>query len=222
MAEPSAAASPAADFRRRRFEQHGVVESGGPRDGVGGRTGGGKRGGGFAGKPREVLLHGLEFSDRSLEGDALIGVSDAERQDRLQRAGGLHAAHGRAHQHQRRLHRSRRARARWRSVSRARSVTLFDGVAGEILAVADAAIGGLDQSDRRAFVAGCDDRDVFRIRWRREFRWRVRSSVPSAFNVIRSRGRAGATVMAPAGAAMPARASSHPASSVSASGTGSA
>ena len=38
---------------------------------------------------------------------------------------------------------------------------------------------------------------------------------------MRSRGRAGATVIAPAGAAMPARASSQPAISVSASGTGS-
>src|SRR5450759_1225628 len=46
--------------------------------------------------------------------------------------------------------------------------------------------------------------------------------LPSAFNTMRSRGRAGATVIAPAGAAMPARASSHPAISVSASGTGTA
>ena len=71
------------------------------RDRVGGRTGGGERRRGLAGKPREVLLHRLEFADRPLEGDALVGVSDAHRQDRFQRAGDLHAAHDGAHQHQR-------------------------------------------------------------------------------------------------------------------------
>ena len=79
---------------------------------IGGRTGGGKRGGGFAGKPREILLHGLEFADAALEGHALVGVSDAQRQDCLQRAGDLDAAHDRAHQTAAPMHRNLSAPAR--------------------------------------------------------------------------------------------------------------
>ena len=54
----------------------------------------GKRGGDLAGEPRQVLLHGLKLADRPLERDALVGVGDAERQHRFQRARGLDAADG--------------------------------------------------------------------------------------------------------------------------------
>ena len=50
----------------------------------------------------------------------------------------------------------------------------------------------------------------------------VPDSLPSAPNETRSRGRIGATVMAPAGATRPARASNQPATRVSANGTGTA
>ena len=36
------------------------------RDGIGGRTGCGKRGRGFAGKAGEILLDGLKFSNRTM------------------------------------------------------------------------------------------------------------------------------------------------------------
>ena len=67
-----------ANFRRRGFKQHRVIECIAVHDGVGGRACGGQRGGGFAGKPREVLLHGLEFPDRALERDAFVFISDTE------------------------------------------------------------------------------------------------------------------------------------------------
>ena len=107
------------DFCRGGFEHHRVIEGIGVHDGVGGGAGGGERSGSFAGEPREVLLHRLEFADLALEGDALVGVSDAHRQDSLQRAGNLQAAHGRAYQHQRqRIERRRRAADDFRAVER--------------------------------------------------------------------------------------------------------
>ena len=210
-----------ADFRGSRFEQDRVVERGRLRDGVGGRTGGGQRGRGFAGEAREVLLHGLEFSDRPLEGHALIGISHAERQDRLQGAGGLHAAHARAHQHQRGcIEAGRRRRAA--DDFRALEGHAVGSVAGEILSFAHAAVGGLHQSNRLRPCRRWPRPRCVRNLWRREFRGSVRSRCRRRSTAMRSRGRAGATVIAPAGAEMPARASSHPAISVSASGTGTA
>ena len=58
------------------------------------------RGGDFAGEPREIVLHRLEFGDRPLERDALVGVAHRHVEDRFERARGLHAAHHAAHQHQ--------------------------------------------------------------------------------------------------------------------------
>ena len=37
--------------------------------------------GGLAGKPRKVVLHGLELGDWPLEGDALVGIADGEIED---------------------------------------------------------------------------------------------------------------------------------------------
>src|SRR3974390_598231 len=61
-----------ADLRRRGLEKNRVVEGVAIGDGVGSRARGGESGGGFAGKPSEGLLKGLEFSDRSLEGGPLL------------------------------------------------------------------------------------------------------------------------------------------------------
>ena len=101
MAAPSAAASAAADFGGGGFQKHRVVERSPCAIVSAAEPETASAAASFAGEPREVLLYRLEFSDLALEGDALIGVGDAERQDRFQRAGGLHAADGRAHQHQR-------------------------------------------------------------------------------------------------------------------------
>ncbi len=129
---------------------------------IGGRAGDRERGGHFAGEPRQILLHRLEFSDRPLEGDALIGVGDAEREDRFERAGGLHAAHGRAHQHQRcAVEAFRRRRA-------AQRLDALEGhdvrrIAGRRAAIVNPAIFGRDQRDGVVGQHG----DVLRIRCER-------------------------------------------------------
>jgi len=132
------------------------------RDRVGGGTGGGERGRDFTGKAREILLYGLKFSDRTPERHALIGVGNAEREKGLQRAGRFDAAHGRAHQHQR-----RGIEPGWR-LGAANGFGALEGdgarpFTGEIFAVGDTAVGGLDQGNRGALVAIRHHRNVFAV-----------------------------------------------------------
>ena len=105
----------------------------------------GHRGGDLAGEPRQIVLHGLEFRDRPLEGDALIRIAHGEIEHRLQRASGLYAAHHAAHQHQHGL-----IDVGARNSNRLHLVER-DGVlrfAREIDAIAQPACAGLDQRDR--------------------------------------------------------------------------
>ena len=210
-----------ADFRRCCFEQNRVVESVECRDGVGGGTGGGERGRGFAGKPREVLLHRLEFADGTLEGDALVGVSDAHRQHRFQaRRRSRRCARSRPSASAP-IDRNRPGPARCGSASRARSVTPSQGsparfspsLRRQSAVLTKATVAPLPPA---AMTAMCSQSRAKGMPRHNPLK------VPSAFNVTRSRGRAGATVIAPVGASISARASSQPASSVSASGTGTA
>src|SRR6478672_6361683 len=87
-----------ADLGGSRLEEHGLVERRRIGDGVGGGAGGGDGDGHLAGKPREVVLNGLELGDRTLEGDALVGVGDGQVEDRFERAGHLHSARGSTHE----------------------------------------------------------------------------------------------------------------------------
>ena len=151
-----------ADFCRGGFEKHRVAVDAVVRNGVGGRTGGGQRSGCLAGEAREVLLHRLEFADLALERDALVGVSDGHRQHRLQRAGNLQAAHGRAHQHERRLIEAGGrccAAHDLRALERHRIRT----VTSEIFTLGHAAIGDFHQSNNRTFAGRCNDSKVFGI-----------------------------------------------------------
>ena len=143
------------------------------------------------------------------------------RQDRLERAGRLDAARRRAHQHQRGLVEAGGRRRHRIGLTRS-NVTTLERIAGEIAAVGRC--GTPRRRPARSTGAGgpCASTAMCRHPARTGRRGRARSSVPSASSAMRSPGRIGATVMAPAGEAMPARASSQPASSVSASGTGAA
>ena len=51
----------------------------------------------FAGEPREIVLHRLEFRDLLLERDALVGIAHGDVEHRFQRAGDLQAARDAAH-----------------------------------------------------------------------------------------------------------------------------
>ena len=189
------------------------------RNGVGGRAGGGERGGGFAGKAREVLLHRLEFSDRPLEGDALVGVatlsdrivSSAPAVCTLRTVAPISSSAGRIE----------RRPAHCGRPSRVRRSRCSERIAGEVLTVARCGSRRLDQGNARA-VAAWPATAMCSESLAKGTPLACPLRVPSAFSGDPSRGRAGATVIAPAGACRPACASSQPASSVSASGTGSA
>src|ERR1700745_2014743 len=90
----------ATNFRRGRFEERRFVKILALGKGVSGRSRRCERSCRFASEPREVLLDCLEFPDRALEGDALIGIRDGQRQNGLDRAGNLYAAAYGAHEHQ--------------------------------------------------------------------------------------------------------------------------
>ena len=96
------------------------------------------------------------------------------------------------------------------------------GVAGDVAAGAQAAVLASRPARRRDLRRCRRARRCVAPPWRRERRVARPFSVPSAPSVMRSCGRAGAIVIACAGEEIPARASSQPASSVSASGTASA
>ena len=93
----------AADFCRRGFEKHRVVEGLCVGDGVRGRGRGRQRCRRLAGEFCQIVLHRLEFRDLLLERDALVGIAHADVEHRFQRAGDLQAARHAAHQHQLRL-----------------------------------------------------------------------------------------------------------------------
>ena len=98
----------------------------------------------------------------------------------------------------------------------------IDCVAGEVAAVGQPAVFG---RRRARSPARCRDRRARRYvahRAQTARRSRGRASLPSASSVMRSCGRAGATVIGVAGTSRPARANSQPAASVSASGTATA
>ncbi len=99
---------------------------------------------------------------RPLEGDALVGVGDAERQDRFERTGGLDAADGRAHQQQGRAIKAARS---GRAAQRLDALEGHDirRVAGEIVAFAQPAILGFDQRDRLLLVAIGEHGDMLRV-----------------------------------------------------------
>ena len=159
MAEPSVAASAQRILAEAASSSTASSNRARMRDGVGGGAGDRERGGGLAGKPRQVLLHGLEFPDVALEGDALVGIRDAEREDRLQRAGDLRAADRCAHQQQRaavEARRERREPQRLDALERHR----IGRLARQVAALADAAILRLDQRDGRPAAFDGEHRDV--------------------------------------------------------------
>ena len=146
-------------LRGRRASSNGRLRGIG--DGIGGRAGGGHGDGHLAGEPREVVLHGLELGDRALEGDALVGVGDGEVEDRLQRARHLHGAHGGAHQQQGLLVEAggRVLDGDGRTASKLHRV---ERIAADAGAVGDAGLAKLDERDgppppssRRASTARC-------------------------------------------------------------------
>ena len=190
------------------------------RDGVGGGTGGGERRRGLAGEPREVLLHGLEFADRPLEGDALVGVSDAERQDRFQCAGSLDAAHA-APISSSAIDRNGGAGA-LRSVFVRSNVTAFAASPARFWPSLTRQSPVLTNAIVAPLPASAPRRRCVVNPWRREFRAARPLRLPSELNdaIARADRRDGHRCRR--GSNDPARDSSHPASSVSASGTGKA
>ncbi len=64
-----------ADFCGGGFQENSVVEGRGVGDRIGGRAGRGHRSRNLARKPRQIVLDSLEFGDRPLEGDTLVGVA---------------------------------------------------------------------------------------------------------------------------------------------------
>src|SRR5262245_61141102 len=86
------------DLRRCSFEQDCFIEDGGARDRIGSGTGRCNGSRGLAGKPRQVVLHGLELGDRSLKSNTLVGIAHRQLEDGLQRTGHLHGARRRAHE----------------------------------------------------------------------------------------------------------------------------
>ncbi len=90
----------AANFCRGRFEKCRLIKTVAFSDRIGGGTRDCKRSCGFSSETREILLNCLEFSDRSLEGDALIRIRDGQRQNGLKCTGSLYAPAYRPHEHQ--------------------------------------------------------------------------------------------------------------------------
>jgi hypothetical protein len=151
-----------ADLGGCRFQERGVIRDASLRQRVGGGGGHCKRCCDLAGEPRQVLLHRLEFADRPLEGDALVGVGDAQRQYRFQYTGSLDAADRRAHQQQGSL---LEMRGRRRAAQRSGTVEGHDvgGVAGEIAVVGQPAILSLDKGYHRLAAAIGKHGDLLRL-----------------------------------------------------------
>ena len=129
-------------------------------DGLGRGVGGGAGHGHLAGQRREVVLHRLEFGDRPLEGDTLVGVSHGKVEDGLQRAGHLHGAGSGTHQQQGlpvEPGRSVLDRLRPRRVE----AHGIEGIAADAGAVGDAGLRRLDQGNRQpARLASCQHGQV--------------------------------------------------------------
>src|SRR5215467_1456465 len=64
-----------ADLCRCSFEQNRLIKGRSMRDRIGSGTGRCNCGRGLAGKPRQVVLHGLELGDRPLESNAFVGIA---------------------------------------------------------------------------------------------------------------------------------------------------
>ena len=187
--------------------------------GLGGEIGGGARRGDLAGQGRQIVLDRLEFGDRPAELRAVERVLHRLVEDLFERAGHLLRAHRGAETLQHvGVDVGGLDRFRGRAVER-------DGVArlaGEALVMADRQARGRDQR-HRPLVAACGPARRYARRCGRTAPARARpASRPSAPSAIWPSACTGAIVIGPAGAAIPARASSQPAIKVSASGTGAA
>src|SRR5712691_9559958 len=113
----------------------------------------------LAGEAGEIMLHRLELGDRPLEGDALVGIANRERENCLERSRGLNAARRPAHQHQGLLVEAGRRRGncdRFAALER----HAVQSIPGEAATVAQAAGVPVDECDHGARHARRQHRKV--------------------------------------------------------------